>query len=84
MPPAPRALLRKKMKGDTIGLSGIAGITDWRKGVVGTFCRPIEESITIRLDAEVLARWRSGGKRYQILNEQLPFSFVLRRLPEGL
>ena len=83
MPAASRALPRKKMKGDEIDLPGIAEITDWRKGVVGKFYRPIKESITIRLDTDVLAWLRSGGKRYQTLNEQLPFSFVLRRLPEG-
>ena len=55
----------KKMKDQEIDLSDIAEITDWRNGVVGKFYRPIKQSVTIRLDGDVLAWLRSGGKRYQ-------------------
>ncbi len=55
----------KRMKSQEIDLSDIAEITDWRNGVVGKFYRPIKQSLTIRLDADVLAWLRSGGKRYQ-------------------
>jgi len=55
----------KRMKNGTIDLSDIPEITSWSKAVVGRFYRPIKKSLTIRVDADVLAWLRSQGKGYQ-------------------
>lgn len=55
----------KRMKDRAIDLSDIPEITSWSKAVVGRFYRPIKMSLTIRVDADVLAWLRSQGKGYQ-------------------
>ena len=57
------ALMR--MKDEDIDLSDIPEIKDWSKAVVGKFYRPIKKSLTIRVDADVLAWLKSRGKGYQ-------------------
>ncbi len=58
-----RALQR--MKDAEIDLSDIPEIKDWSAAVVGRFYRPIKKSLTIRVDADVLAWLRSEGRGYQ-------------------
>jgi uncharacterized protein (DUF4415 family) len=53
------------MRDDRIDLSDAPEVRDWRGAVVGRFYRPIKKSLTIRLDADVLAWFRSGGDGYQ-------------------
>lgn len=48
-----------------IDLSDIPEVRDWSAAVVGKFYRPIKKSLTIRLDADVLAWLRSKGSGYQ-------------------
>jgi len=55
----------KRMKDSEIDLTDIPEIKDWRKAVVGKFYRPIKESLTIRLDADVLSWLKAEGKGYQ-------------------
>ncbi len=55
----------KRMKDRKIDLTDIPEIRDWSKAVVGKFYRPIKKPLTIRLDADVLAWLKSGGKGYQ-------------------
>lgn len=57
------ALLR--LADEDIDTSDIPEITDWRKAVVGKFYRPIKNSITIRLDADVLSWLKRSGPGYQ-------------------
>ena len=54
----------KRMRDRDINLTDIPEIRDWSKAVVGRFYRPIKESLTIRVDADVLAWLRSKGKGY--------------------
>jgi uncharacterized protein (DUF4415 family) len=54
-----------------IDLSDIPEIIDWSGAVVGKFYRPIKKSLTIRVDADVLAWLRSQGKGYQTRINQL-------------
>ena len=54
-----------------IDLSDIPEIVDWSGAVVGKFYRPIKKSLTIRIDADVLAWLRSQGKGYQTRINQL-------------
>lgn len=55
----------KHMKNAEIDLSDIPQIKDWSRAVVGRFYRPIKKSLTIRLDADVLAWLKAEGKGYQ-------------------
>ena len=57
------ALVQKKDR--DIDLSDIPEVTDWSKAVVGKFYRPIKKSLTIRLDADVLAWLKRQGRGYQ-------------------
>jgi uncharacterized protein (DUF4415 family) len=57
------ALVHKKDQ--DIDLSDIAEVTDWSKAVVGKFYRPIKKSLTVRIDADVLAWLKGQGKGYQ-------------------
>ena len=55
----------RRLKDEDIDLSDIPEITDWSKAVVGKFYRPIKKSLTIRVDADVLAWLKAQGKGYQ-------------------
>ncbi len=55
----------KRLKDEDIDLSDIPEKTDWSNAVVGKFYRPIKKSLTIRVDADVLAWIKGGGKGYQ-------------------
>ena len=53
------------MKDEEIDLTDIPEVTDWSNAVVGKFYRPIKKSLTIRIDADVLAWLKGQGKGYQ-------------------
>ncbi len=55
----------KRMRDEEIDTSDIPEVADWRRAVVGKFYRPIKKSLTIRLDADVLAWLKSQGRGYQ-------------------
>lgn len=55
----------KRMKDSEIDTTDIPEITDWSEAVVGKFYRPIKKSVTIRLDADVVAWLKSEGTGYQ-------------------
>jgi uncharacterized protein (DUF4415 family) len=55
----------RKMKDEGIDLSDIPEITDWSNAVRGKFYRPVKQSLTIRLDADVIAWLKSQGSGYQ-------------------
>ena len=55
----------RRLKDKDIDLSDIPEIKDWSKAVVGKFYRPIKKSLTIRVDADVLAWLKAQGKGYQ-------------------
>jgi uncharacterized protein (DUF4415 family) len=55
----------KRMKDEDIDFTDIPEKTDWSKAVVGKFYRPIKKSLTIRIDADVLAWVKKQGKGYQ-------------------
>jgi len=54
-----------KMPDEEIDTSDIPEIVRSSSTVVGKFYRPIKQSITVRLDADVIAWLRSGGRGYQ-------------------
>jgi uncharacterized protein (DUF4415 family) len=68
------------MKDSDIDLTETPEIKDWSKAVVGKFYRPIKKSLTIRLDADVLAWVKAEGKGYQTrINGILRKAMVHRR-----
>jgi uncharacterized protein (DUF4415 family) len=48
-----------------IDFSDAAEVRDWSRAIVGRFYRPIKKSLTIRLDADVLAWLKAQGRGYQ-------------------
>jgi len=54
-----------RMKESEIDVRDVPELADWSRAVVGKFYRPIKKSLTIRLDADVLAWLKSQGKGYQ-------------------
>lgn len=55
----------KHMQDEEIDFTDIPEKTDWSRAVVGKFYRPIKKSLTIRIDADVLAWVKGQGKGYQ-------------------
>lgn len=53
------------MPDETIDLSDIPEVTDWSGAEVGKFYRPAKESVTVRLDADVVHWLKREGKGYQ-------------------
>ena len=54
-----------KLRDEDIDLSDIPEPTDWSNAVRGKFYRPIKKSVTVRLDADVIAWLKSKGEGYQ-------------------
>jgi len=55
----------RRMKDEQVDLTDIPAIVDWSKAAVGKFYRPVKKSLTIRVDADVLAWLKAQGKGYQ-------------------
>ena len=55
----------RRMKDEDIDFTDIPEKTDWSKAVRGKFYRPLKESLTIRIDADVLAWFKAQGRGYQ-------------------
>lgn len=55
----------RNIRDEDIDLSDIPEITDWSNAVRGKFYRPIKKSVTVRLDADVIAWLKSKGEGYQ-------------------
>ena len=53
------------MKDAEIDTSDIPEVKDWSGAAIGKFYRPIKEPVTIRIDADVLAWFKSEGRGYQ-------------------
>lgn len=55
----------QELPDDQIDYSDLPPVADWSGAQVGRFYRPLKETVTIRLDADVLAWLKQGGKGYQ-------------------
>jgi uncharacterized protein (DUF4415 family) len=53
------------LRDDKIDLTDLPEVLDWSGAVVGKYYRPLKKSLTIRLDADVLAWLKAGGSGYQ-------------------
>jgi uncharacterized protein (DUF4415 family) len=54
-----------RMKDKDIDFSDIPEKLDWSNALIGKFYRPVKKSLTIRIDADVLAWVKAQGKGYQ-------------------
>jgi uncharacterized protein (DUF4415 family) len=54
-----------------VDTSDIAEKTDWASVERGRFYRPIKQVVTIRLDADIVAWFKSAGPRYQTAVNQV-------------
>jgi uncharacterized protein (DUF4415 family) len=66
-----------------IDLSDIPEIHGWQRAAVGRFYRPKKESLTIRLDADVLAWLRTEGPGYQTRVNSLLRAAMEEQLARG-
>jgi uncharacterized protein (DUF4415 family) len=67
-----------------IDVSDIPETIDWSHAEVGRFYRPVKRTVTLRLDADVLARLKSQGRGYQTrINEVLRQSTERSNAPTG-
>jgi uncharacterized protein (DUF4415 family) len=48
-----------------IDCSDAPELDNWNEAVIGKFYRPVKQTITIRLDADVVSWLKNGGKGYQ-------------------
>jgi uncharacterized protein (DUF4415 family) len=53
------------LRNEKIDLSDLPEVLDWSEAVVGKYYRPLKKSVTIRLDADVLAWLKAQGRGYQ-------------------
>ena len=54
-----------KMPDDEIDLSDIPEQLDWSDAVRGKFYRPVKKPVTLRLDSDIVAWFKSKGPGYQ-------------------
>lgn len=54
-----------RLRDEKIDLKDLPEVLDWNGAVIGKYYRPIKKSLTIRLDADVLAWLKSQGRGYQ-------------------
>jgi uncharacterized protein (DUF4415 family) len=50
---------------ETIDTSDISEVEDWSEAQRGRFYRPVKQQVTLRIDADLLAWFRSKGDKYQ-------------------
>ena len=55
----------KKLRDEEIDLTDISPLENWNHAIVGRFYRPVKESVTIRIDSDVLNWFRASGRGYQ-------------------
>ena len=64
---------------EAIDLSDAPEIRDWSGAEVGRFYRPVKQSVTLRIDADVLSWLRSHGPGYQTRVNRLLRSVMERQ-----
>jgi uncharacterized protein (DUF4415 family) len=62
---------------EAIDLSDIPEHLDWAQAQVGRFYRPIKQSVTMRLDADVLEWFKENSGKYQSRMNQVLREFML-------
>lgn len=76
-----RLVARGQISNDQIDLSDIPEVTNWSSAVRHKqFYRPVKQQTSIRLDADVLAWFRSQGKGYQTRMNEILRDAMLKEL----
>lgn len=70
----------QSVKDEEIDFSDIPEILDWSKAVRGKFYRPAKEHISIRLDSDVLAWFKSREEKYQSAINNVLREYMLAHL----
>jgi uncharacterized protein (DUF4415 family) len=65
---------------EAIDTSDVAEVRDWRGAAVGRFYRPTKQSVTIRLDADLVAWLKSRESRYQSAVNRILREYMLKHL----
>lgn len=68
---------------DQIDTTDIPEVTDWRNAQRGRFYRPVKQQITLRLDADLIAWFKSRGKDADQRGYQTQINQVLRQYMEA-
>lgn len=63
-----------------IDTSDIPEVRDWSRAERGRFYRPVKQIVTIRLDADVVAWFKAGGRKYQTAVNAALREHMLRRI----
>jgi uncharacterized protein (DUF4415 family) len=69
-----------RMREEEIDTTDIPEVLRSSRVVVGKFYRPIKQSITVRLDADVIAWLKAGGRGYQTRANKMLRSLMERQL----
>jgi uncharacterized protein (DUF4415 family) len=63
-----------------IDTSDIPEIVDWRGAERGRFYRPVKQVVTIRLDADVVAWFKTQDRKYQTAVNRALREYMLARI----
>lgn len=79
------ALREADARGQPVDTSEIAPLDEafWRAAQRNPFFRPVKEQVTVRLDADVLAWLRAGGRGYQTRLNEVLRAAMLREADRG-
>ncbi len=79
------ALHEAQERNDPVDTSDIAPLDEafWRAARRNPFLRPVKQQVTVRLDADVLAWLRAGGRGYQTRLNDVLRSAMLREWERG-
>ena len=79
------ALREADARGQPVDTSEIAPLDEafWRAARRNPFFRPVKEQVTVRLDADVLAWLRAGGRGYQTRLNEVLRAAMLREADRG-
>jgi uncharacterized protein (DUF4415 family) len=68
------------MSDANIDTSDIPEVVDWRGAERGRFYRPVKQVVTIRLDADVVAWFKTQDRKYQTAVNRALREYMLARI----
>ena len=73
----------EKLPDKAIDLSDIPERLDWSEAQIGRFYRPVKQSVTMRLDADVIEWFKANSDKYQSRINQVLRQFVAEQRKHG-
>ncbi len=80
---APELTALKNMRDEEIDLTDIPEVLDWDDAVRGRFFRPVKQAVSLRLDADVLAWFRTRGDKYQTRINRILREYMIQHRRAG-